>query len=159
MEVRPKYGGKANLFAPRGNTISPTTRTDLCSGKGRLNRCLEESRSPGKRRGRGGRKERGSLFVGRRDRYFSTGRDRLLSSDSKRGWRGRGGGADFRFSRGTRNEKTLRVAPCFVSARINRGHVDRFEEGNLNGADGTTKGHRIEGRSVGSRSTRGGACK
>lgn len=69
------------------------------------------------------------------------------------------GGADFRFSRGTRNEKTLRVAPCFVSARINRGHVDRFEEGNLNGADGTTKGHRIEGRSVGSRSTRGGACK
>lgn len=72
---------------------------------------------------------------------------------------GRGEVADFRFSRGTRSEKTLRVAPCFVSAWINRGHVDRFEEGNLNGADGTTKGHRIEGRSVGSRSTRRGACK
>lgn len=88
-----------------------TTRTDLCAGKGRLNRCLEESRSLGKRRGRGGRKERGSLFVGRRDRYFSTGRDRLLSSDSKRGWkRGRGG---FSIFEGHEKREDLACSPLF----------------------------------------------
>lgn len=96
-----------------------------------------------------GEKEEKSIFLNR-SRSF-----RLLSSDSKSD----GEIFDFRRPRETRSEKTLRVAPCFVSASINRGHVDRFEEGNFDGVDGTTKGHTIEGRSIGSRSTRGGACK
>lgn len=113
LEVGSKHGGEANSFAPRGNTISPlrrnTTRTDLCAG--RLNRCFEESRSPGKRRGR--KKDLSSSILETSRRGRSIFLDRLSSYRHILNGCGRGEGRIFDEKRETTRRRRVACSPLF----------------------------------------------
>lgn len=112
LEVGSKHGGEANSFAPRGNTISPLRRNTTRAG--RLNRCFEESRSAGKRKGRGGRKKDLSssiLETSRRGRSIFL--DRLSSYRHILNGCGRGEGRIFDEKRETTRRRRVACSPLF----------------------------------------------